>query len=156
MYSNRCKKNAFALALCMVLLCLSSCATLDALSCPYIIANPHVEIGEKADSHTYVGAYMGIYNDSEKTISTYTVSFMLYEQDGTIPFVGTNCVVANCVREILPKTEDECIINLDSFISVVPDEPYKIDFLYLREITYTDGSSWSDPFGMYALQEAEE
>lgn len=156
MFFNVREKIGFVAVFLGVLWLLSACSTIDSLTCPYLIAHPHVEIGEKYTYHKYAGAYLTVYNDSDKTISAYTVSFMLYDADGSVPFVGTNCVVAEYEKEIAPRTEDECIVNLDSFISVVPDEPYKIDFLYLRKITYTDGSTWSDPFGMYAQGEGEE
>ncbi|MBQ6780215.1 MAG: hypothetical protein IJP62_03170 [Treponema sp.] len=143
-----------AVSLCFPLA--QSCSTLENVGCPYIIDNPHVEIGENHNYHNYAGAYLTVYNDSEKTIQNYTVSFMLYDSDGEIPFTGTNCVVAECQKEIAPRTEEEFVVSLDSFISVVPDEPYVIDYLYLREIEYTDGSNWKDPFGMYAQREVNE
>ena len=157
-----CKYIAFfkhlllASAVSMLVPLIQGCATLENMTCPYVIDNPHVEVGEKNSYHRYAGAYLTVFNDSEKTIQQYTVSFMLYDSDGEIPFTGTNCVVAECTKEIAPKTEEEFVVSLDSFISVVPDEPYVIDYLYLREITYTDGTNWKDPFGMYALREVNE
>ena len=140
----------------LCLLFLPACSTLENLDCPYLIDNPHVEIGRKYTYHKYAGAYLTVYNDSKKTIKKYTVSFMLYDSDGNIPFTGTNCLVASCETPIPPQEEETFIVNLDSFISSVPDEPYLMDFLYLREIIYTDGSSWKDPFGMYAVREVME
>ncbi|MBQ7157869.1 MAG: hypothetical protein IJS09_00380 [Treponema sp.] len=135
---------------------MQGCSTLENLDCPYVIDNPHVEIGQKYTYHKYAGAYLTVYNDSKKTIQNYTVSFMLYDSDGNVPFTGTNCVVAKCNAPIGPQQEETFIVNLDSFISFVPDEPFEMDFLYLREIVYADGSSWKDPFGMYAVREANE
>ncbi|MBR4463996.1 MAG: hypothetical protein IKS40_05240 [Treponema sp.] len=140
----------------LILTSFQSCSTLESLGCPYLIDNPHVEIGQKYTYHKYAGAYLTVFNDSKKTIKKYTVSFMLYDSDGNIPFMGTNCVVANCESPIPPYEEETFIVNLDSFIPSVPDEPYLMDYLYLREIIYTDGSSWKDPFGMYAVREAIE
>ncbi len=158
----KCKSQVWRLRLFLLsvmpffLAFLQGCSTLENLDCPYLIDNPHVEIGQKYTYHKYAGAYLTVYNDSKKTIEKYTVSFMLYDSDGSVPFLGTNCVVARCDTPIPPQQEETFIVNLDSFISSVPDEPYLMDYLYLREIIYTDGSSWKDPFGMYALREEIE
>jgi len=146
----------FLVAFLLPFLVLSGCSTLESLSCPYLIDNAHVEIGQKYTYHKYAGAYLTVFNDSKKTIQNYTVSFMLYDSDGSVPFTGTNCVVAKSDSKILPHEEETFIVNLDSFISFVPDEPYVMDFIYIREITYTDGSLWKDPFGMYAAREVNE
>lgn len=133
--------------------CLSGCESLEMFNCPYIIANPRVVLGENEGEHSFAGTYFNLFNDSSKTITDVTVSFLLYDGEGENPFIGSNCVVSkiNCV--IGASQQAELVVSLDSYISVVPSEPYKIDFMYLREIKYSDGSSWSDPFGMYAVKE---
>lgn len=134
----------------------SGCATLDSFSCPYVIDNPRVEIGENGNVHQFAGAYFSVYNDSDKYIKEYTVSFLLYDDEGNNPFIGSNCVIGKMAVEENPYETREAVISLDSYLSVVPDEPYKIDFMYLREIKYSDGTTWSDPFGMYAVKEVYE
>lgn len=134
------------------------CSTTDnqSFSCPYIISNPHVELGKKSNVHEFAGTYFTFYNDSDKTVTEYTVSFLLYDDEGKNPFIGSNCVVEKIAMEQKPHEAREAIVNLDSYLSVVPDEPYVIDFMYIREIRYSDGSSWSDPWGMYAVKEVYE
>lgn len=151
-------KPAIFVALISVLFAagFSGCATVDAFSCPYVIDNPRVVLGENDDIHKFAGAYFSVYNDSDKNISEYTVSFLLYDEEGNNPFIGSNCVVEKIAAEESPHDSREAVISLDSYLSVVPDEPYKIDFMYLREIKYSDGTTWSDPFGMYAVKEVYE
>lgn len=134
----------------------SSCETTDALTCPYIISNPHVEIGSLEEKYTFAGMHFSLFNESEKTISAFTLSFLLYDSDGNNPFIGSNCIVSRCDWKIPADTNTEFIINLDSYISSVPSDPYIVDYIYIREILYTDGSSWKDPFGMYCIREANE
>ena len=133
-----------------------SCETTDSFSCPYLISNSHVELGEKEGAHNFAGMYFSLYNESEKTIDNFTMSFMLYDSDGNNPFVGSNCIVSKCAWCIAGGAVTDFVINLDPHLSVVPDEPYIVDYIYLREIQYTDGSSWKDPYGMYCVQEAYE
>lgn len=154
------KKRLRNLILCVVFaltaIGFSSCASTDAFSCPYVIENPRVELGKKEDICEFAGACFTVYNGSEKTISDYTISFMLYDDAGNNPFIGSNCVIEKIALEEKPYEAREVIISLDSYLSVVPDEPYTIDFMYLREIHYSDGTVWSDPFGMYAVKEIYE
>ena len=142
-------------ALCALLVCFTGCASLGSFGCPYLIADAHVEVGSRDGTHDLAGAYVAVRNETEKTMCAFTVSFQLYDADGNNPFGGSNGVVAAQEAEIPPNTETVCVISLDSFLADLPDEPYMIDFLYLREIRYTDGSRWSDPFGMYARGEHE-
>ncbi len=151
-----CVALGFICVLCVFCGIFSGCSTTGLLSCPYVVANPRVELGKLGETHEFAGAYFTLFNDSEKTISKYTVSFLLYDDEGNNPFIGSNCVVEKIAAETLPHESKDFVISLDSYLSTVPDEPYEIDFIYLREILYSDGSVWSDPFGMYAVKEVYE
>lgn len=150
------KRICFLSTILILLMGFLSCGTVDCLSCPYIIDNPHVELGTVEDKYNFAGMHFSLCNESSKTIEDFTMSFMLYDSDGNNPFVGSNCIVSKCKWNISAGALVEFIINLDPYISTVPDEPYQIDYIYVREINYTDGSSWKDPFGMYCVREAIE
>ena len=134
----------------------TSCGTTDVLSCPYVIANPCVELGEIDNQQSIAGMHFSFLNESEKDIDSFTLSFMLYDSDGKNPFIGSNCIVAKCDWSVRAGAFLDFIISLDSYISVVPDEPFVVDYLYVREIRYSDGSQWRDPYGMYCVREAYE
>lgn len=134
----------------------SSCKTTASLSCPYVIDNPRVEIGAKKNVCEIAAALFTVSNTSERNVQEYIVSFLLYDEDGNNPFIGSNCIVEKITAEEKPHESRDFAVNLDPYISVAPDGPYKIDFMYLREIHYSDGSIWSDPFGMYAVKEIYE
>ncbi len=125
-------------------------------SCPYILSSPRVELGENSDVCKYAGAYFTLYNKSSKEISKCTISFLLYDKDGNNPFIGSNQVTASCSKSVASESEEDFSVSLDKYLSIVPDEAYVMDFIYVRDITYSDGSHWSDPFGMYASSEAFE
>lgn len=154
---NKFKKTVLpilAFALCMF--SFSSCETTDSFTCPYLISNPHIELGKVEEKYNFAGLHFGLFNDSSKTVERFTVSFMLYDADGNNPFVGSNCIVSKCNWKVQPGACTDFVLGLDQYISCVPDEPYIIDYMYLREITYTDGSTWKDPYGMYCVREAYE
>ena len=153
---NNKSKIAGSLFLLFVSLISFSCCTTEALSSPYLISNPHIELGEYENAHNFAGMYFSFYNGSDKKIENFTLSFLLYDSDGNNPFVGSNCIVSKCEWPIQSGSSIDFIINLDPYISVVPSEEYQIDYLYVRQITYEDGSVWRDPYGMYCVREAVE
>ena len=150
------KKIFISLLFLVSVLSLFSCGTFDCLSCPYVLDNPHVELGQVEDKYNFAGMHFSLYNESGKTIDNFTMSFMLYDSDGNNPFIGSNCVVSRCKWPVQPGSVCDFVISLDQYLSSVPDEPYTLDYIYLREIHYSDGSSWKDPFGMYCVREAIE
>ncbi|MBQ4379332.1 MAG: hypothetical protein II821_09075 [Treponema sp.] len=154
------KKKSSKLFLAGILMTVSvvflSCCTTDILSAPYVISNPHVETGSIDEKYNYAGMHFSLFNDSEKTIRSFTISFMLYDSEGNNPFIGSNCIVSKCEEMIEAGAAGDFVISLDQYISVVPDEAYLTDFVYIREICYTDLSVWKDPYGMYCVREAYE
>ena len=65
----------------------TSCSSMDIIDCPYIVAENSVEIGEKTGAYDFAGANFTLYNDSAKDISSFTVSFLVYDSDGQNPFI---------------------------------------------------------------------
>lgn len=135
---------------------LMSCGTIFNVDCPYVLNDPHVELGYKADNHKYAGAYFEFFNDSSKTVKEFSVSFLLFDSDGKSPFIGSNQITSKIVTSLGPEQSDDFIVNLDPYLTVVPSEPYEMDFVFIKKIIYTDGSTWSDPMGMYAAREVEK
>ena len=147
---------SFASALSVCLALFTGCGTLEAATCPYVISNPRVELSDDGDDYNFAGMHFSLLNGSDKILSSFTISFMLYDSEGNNPFVGSNCVVSKCEEEMQPESVGDFVIDLDPYISSVPDEPYALDYVYLREIRYADGSLWKDPYGMYCVREAYE
>jgi hypothetical protein len=81
---------------------------------------------------------------------------MLYDSEGNNPFVGSNNVVERVDGNVPSGASTAVLIPMDDYLTIVPDEPYKIDFMYVRKIEYADGSEWTDPFGMYSAREVFE
>lgn len=143
-------------AMCALLVFLSGCATLGPFGCPYEVADAYMEVGERAACCRLAGVFLTLCNGTEKTVRAFTVSFRLSDADGAVPFDGADSVTVPCVADIKPRSQETCVISLDPYLPDAPAEPYAVECLYLREITYADGSRWRDPFGMYAPDGREE
>lgn len=127
----------------------TSCSTINSNTTPYVIGGECV-LSDSTKSYEYVGFDYFFYNSTDKTVSDFTVVFYVYDEEGNSPFASSNCISTKCEKIVPPHTETEGEISLDSYISSVPDEPYKADYIYVSEINYTDGSNWRDMFGFYA------
>lgn len=149
------RKN-LAFALLLAVLSATGCSSMSGDNCPYLIADQVVELGSSEGEFNFAGTRFTFYNASDKDVESFTVSFMLYDSDGNNPFIGSNNVVSTVDGKILSGKSSKIVLSLDDSISVVPEEPYKIDFMYVRKIVYADGSEWTDPFGMYASREVTE
>lgn len=149
------RKN-FIGGLVLAAVAMTGCSTMCGDSCPYLIADAAFELGASEKEYEFAGTRFTFHNGSSKDVSSFTVSFMLYDSDGNNPFIGSNNVVEKVDGGVPGGSSKSVVIPMDDYLTVVPDEPYKIDFMYVREIVYSDGSEWSDPFGMYCAREAVE
>lgn len=153
------KKFLFIL---FILFSLSSCSSVLNDDCPYLIANKNCEItnsnidDENEEINGFAKLKFAFFNGADKTVKSFTLSFMLYDSDGNNPFIGTNNISETFNLEVNPKESKEISFSLDKYLSIVPSEPYQIDFMYVKKIFYTDGTEWSDPFGMYSSREVME
>jgi hypothetical protein len=117
---------------------------------PYIISKPSCVIGYRDAYYRFVGIEFGFTNITEKTIVSINISCMVFDADTSKnPFIGSNLLKLSYSGSIAPQSTKEMIISLDRYIYVAPDKPYLIDFFYIAEIKYEDGSSWSDMLGIY-------
>lgn len=132
---------------------LVSCDTLaTSENPPYVITKPVCEISERSGFFTYAGIVFKFLNTSEKDVTGITVSFMVFDaetQDS--PFIGSNIFKIKKLDTVGVNENKEIIISLDKYIYVAPSEPYIIDFFYIAEIQYADGSSWQDSNGIYKV-----
>ncbi|MDY5124392.1 MAG: hypothetical protein SPE59_11425 [Treponema sp.] len=135
-----------------VLFCLfifMSCSLYSNTQLPYGISGEMTI--EDSSIYELGGIYLKMYNKALKKISRFTVVFFLFDEEGNSPLLGRNNVVLNITSDIESEKMFEHCVSLDQFLSEVPEEPYLVDFLYVSEIVYEDGSCWRDPFGMYAF-----
>jgi hypothetical protein len=129
---------------------LAACSLSQPGSPPYVVTKPVCAIGERTGYYHYAGVEFEFLNTSGKTVSRITVSFMLFDAETEKnPLVGSNLFKLDLLGTVYANEKKEMIIPLDPYIYVAPADPYIIDFFYIKEIRYTDGSSWEDEYGTY-------
>ncbi|MCR5318762.1 MAG: hypothetical protein K6E22_11100 [Treponema sp.] len=125
------------------------CATEANFKKPYYISNTHVSIGENSEICKFACVSFNFYNNSEQKIKNIKFSARVYDSEGESAGLISNGIKCNIACPIGPGEDTSITISLDDIIGPEVDENYTVDFLYATEIEYEDGTSWSDPFGLY-------
>ena len=121
---------------------------------PFVITRPVFEIVERPYYFRYAGIVFKFLNQSTKIVDKITVSFLLFDpKTNASPFIGSNKFEIAKWDTVLPNENREIIIALDQFIYIAPSEPYLIDFFYIYEIHYVDGSVWQDKYGKFRVRD---
>ena len=150
------------------LICVTVCMLIFLISNAYARnTTPYSIRGEISNASTQANQkyeFKGVFsNDSSKEVSSFTIVFFVFDQDGNSPLRGRNNVVIK-IEEKVPAYENfDFVKNLDEYFyntsdfyeednSVSDDElEYECEYLYVSLITYSDGTEWSDPFGFEAF-----
>lgn len=143
-------RQLFLTVLVTFLILMTSCCSMKQFSPPYLVTEQYVRIGQEGQSYMVAGAHFTLFNNSDKTMTKFTLSFRLYDSDGELSGIGTNCLVSNYEGVVLPHKEAKVIVSLDSAVGSELKDAYQIDYVYVTSITYSDGSVWTDPLGLYA------
>lgn len=139
-------KTFFQSLLCFLIFLFSSCQLLAKDSVPYLIDGKMVI--EESTEYQIAGFDFYLLNKSEKQISSFTVVFYLFDEDGNPPDYVKNSIVLTVKADVDSHDYLESCISLDKFFSSIPESPYTIDYLYISKIKYSDDSEWNDPFGL--------
>ena len=121
---------------------------------PFVITKPTFEITGRPLQFRYAGITFDLLNQSTEILESITVSFQLFHpRTLDSPFIGSNKFIITRRDIVLPEEAKEIIISLDNFIHIAPTEPYIIDFFYVYEIHYVDGSVWQDHYGKFRVRD---
>lgn len=137
------KNNLWLFTVCLFLL--SGCQLMAREKYPYLASAEMVM--EESSEYEVAGINLHVMNKSDKEIESFTVVFFLFDQDGNPPENMKNSLVLSINSQIDPHEVLETCICLDDYLYTVPEGVYQVDYLYLSNITYDDGSVWSDPYG---------
>ncbi|AEE16750.1 hypothetical protein [Treponema brennaborense] len=119
-------------------------------SAPYVISKPVCKIGAQDGICRFAGVFFDFYNASAKTVSAIEIHCMIYaDSGGKNPFIGSNSIRSRFERPIAPQELKNLCAVLDAYITVIPEKPYIVDQFFIAKIEYTDGSTWTDTFGIY-------
>jgi len=87
-------------------------------------------------------------NKSSKKVNSFTLVFYVFDEDGNCPLIGKNNVVAKIEEELLEKESKDFILQLEEILPAERELDYEAEYIYVSLISYSDGSEWTDPFGM--------
>ncbi len=134
----------------ILVLLLSSCSHLYT-AVPYVISG-EMKLNDKGEGDLSSFDFT-FKNCGNKEIFSFTVSFFLFDEDDT-PVLNGNPKVTCIIREDIPSGDIlESSFSLDSFLNYIPETPYKIEYLYVKKIIYSDGTEWEDVLGLKAMKE---
>lgn len=108
---------------------------------PYYIAG-NVSLSYSGE-YSIAGLNLELYNRSNKGIESFTAVFRLCDEDGLPPF-DEDIITMDIEQYIPPYESIETCISLDDLIDEAPDDPYEVEMLFIKSITYDDGSVWQD------------
>lgn len=117
---------------------------------PVIVSKPVCLLSSVYDSFSYAGVSFECHNTADRQLVSLSVSFHVFsDASGGNPFYGSNAVTAD-VSAVIPAGGTATFeISLDDRLAFIPSEPFFIDCFYVSRATFADGSSWSDPAGLY-------
>ena len=120
---------------------------------PFVITKPVFEITEYPNYFSFAGMVFNYLNTAEENVDRITVSFMLFDADTQAnPFIGSNQFEITKLDLVLQNENKKIIISLDRFIHIAPTKPYLIDYFYISEVHFADGTTWQDKYGAYRVR----
>ncbi len=150
------KRTSLIILVFLTMLISASCSLSSNETPPYAISVPVCVLGSRPPYYELAGIEFGFINTADKTIVSISFSCRLYDAETEDnPFIGSNQVNVTMPEQVAAGAKAAIIINLDPYIYIAPLEPYIIDFFYVTQITYADGSVWEDKYGTYTVSSYE-
>ena len=149
---NKVKKidNLFCVSLFVLffLIYFSGCKCNEMHGLPYMIDG---KLDMKNENSTVCNVELNFYNKSEKIVNEFTVVFYIFDSEGELISSNKNNIVLSIKQNISSNESYECLVNVDDYFSSNQDDEYFLDYLYVSQIKYSDGSEWQDSFGLKAF-----
>ncbi|MBQ9630357.1 MAG: hypothetical protein IJR49_02090 [Treponema sp.] len=158
------KKIIFVIIFSFCALAFSARGSKDIRPYYLIYSKDFAEDAEKNITFTF-------YNASNKTVCSYTVSLLLLDENN-MPIAEKESYISFVYElSVLPRKSSSVVIalnsnknnfsHLDNFDSLdnfdasdnfseFDESSYTLESLYVSKIEYEDGSTWNDPYGLYA------
>jgi len=121
---------------------------------PFVISRPVFETTGRPAQFNFAGISFQFLNQGNEIVESITVSFLLFDaRTLENPFLGSNRFLITRRETLFPNLVNDVFISLDRFIHVAPSEPFLIDFFYIYEIRYVDGTVWQDHHGRFRVRD---
>lgn len=112
---------------------------------------PYKISGELDYSNVQMNFNYSFFNNCNKDVKSFTIVFYLFDEDGNPPELIRNNMVLCEKKFVESYTTFSTRIPLNKYFESMSDNEYTIDYLYVSKIEFTDGTVWTDPFGMKYL-----
>ena len=153
-------KSLETLLLAVLILILSSVCACLFFSCgglfqspPFILSAPECVLTSETGNFRFAGVKFSVWNARQAEIKGITAVYSVYKDaQGGNPLCGKNIVTTDFDCTIAAGGCMQFESALDAYISEIPETPYYIDFLYLKEVVYADGQKWSDNTGTFFVR----
>ncbi len=127
-----------------------SCSLECRESPPYIVGKPRCVIGEKSGCYLVAGIEFDFYNTDDRELRSLSVAALVYDRETRDnPLIGSNRIAATLTDSLPGGSKAALAIALDPYLCEIPAAPYIVDFFTVTRVEYADGTSWTDPFGLY-------
>lgn len=140
----RCRNIKKGFLCFLILFYLVSCSSFSQNKVPYEIKG-YIENTDGKEP-VLLGEFI---NRENKRVSTFTVVFIVYDQNGELNIPGKSNLVIKLSNSVGGEERNSFSVPLKSLIKSYNTNDLNIDYLYVSRIEYSDGSVWTDPFGFY-------
>ena len=140
------KRITVLLLVCFLQLAGRKICGISAAPVPYSITGNILQLSTIENEKYFISGTFQ--NSSQKDISSFTMVFYVFDEDGASPLYARNNVVMKIDARIPADTKYDFTLNIDKYFYENSDGDYESEYLYVSKIAYDDGSEWSDPLGL--------
>ena len=118
---------------------------------PYTVTAPVYRLAGPDDICSFCGVFFDFYNKSEKEVIYIKICMNIYDsQSGALAFDGAAELTCGTQCHLQKSQKTNFCVSLDQYNFELANQTPYIDNFYISRIEYTDGTSWTDVFGVYA------
>lgn len=120
---------------------------------PYCVSKLEVLLHEVASHDSSCLMVFNLKNTSDHEIKTISLHFSVYNSQTQAPITFKTINKIKLNNFISSNEEVEYQINLEPFISMIPNVHCIVDYFHITEIVFSNGKRWTDPLGIYIYTE---
>lgn len=138
------------------LLLLCSCSLKNEIkNPPYAVSNPVLEDGTGTNGCNVGGLFFDYYNKKQINVVKLEVKFCIYDKETKLSVIKKGQISATLNSEIAGGEKRKLCIPLDSYITTFNKDRYIVDQFFVSRIEFSDGSTWEDVLGIYAINNGD-
>lgn len=121
---------------------------------PFVISVPEYSCSTNDDNLTIPVITFSLRNMGGVSINSFTISCFVFDSVSNLsPWIGNNNITSTFTGVIEPGEKKVFEIQLGDKFYQEEIPICIVDYFYVKEITYENGQSWNDYFGIYTQGE---